>query len=312
MGGFLLYVNGKPRAPLEPDELLEFVRNESVDMPGIMQAEIEDRSKGDALSKGVAILQLAWFVLQLVARYIQNLPITLLEVDTLAVAALTFTAYGLWWKKPKDVGRPCPVYWKPASPPIDLTYEYVVNIFLADTILIYLHTSRPDTVLETGDGGETYVMKLLYPLFTLMGIYSMVSPSAIRSCRVPSLGGYTSDAPGRIILVVGCFSGIVFGAIHCMAWDYFVKEHTEQVLWRVASIAILCVPMLTLIYYYYFEILRWSSQYQERFSNSVLPLPFVAYIVARFTLIVLILLSFRSLPSGVYDTVAWSKFIPHL
>ncbi|KAJ8582552.1 hypothetical protein M405DRAFT_750064, partial [Rhizopogon salebrosus TDB-379] len=112
MGGFLLYVNGEPRATLTPDELLDFVRNGSVDMPDIMQAEIEDRSKGDALSKGVAILQLAWFVLQLVVRYIQNLPITLLEIDTLAVAALTSTAYGWWWNKPKDVGRPCSVYWK--------------------------------------------------------------------------------------------------------------------------------------------------------------------------------------------------------
>ncbi|KAJ8582260.1 hypothetical protein M405DRAFT_854634 [Rhizopogon salebrosus TDB-379] len=93
MGGFLLYVDDHPRATLTPDELRCFIREGSVDMPGI----------GDALSKGVAILQLGWFVLQLVVRYIQNLPITLLEVDTLAVAALTSTAYGWWWKKPKDM-----------------------------------------------------------------------------------------------------------------------------------------------------------------------------------------------------------------
>ncbi|KAG2354840.1 hypothetical protein BDR07DRAFT_1189119, partial [Suillus spraguei] len=112
MGGFMLYVDGKPRAPLQPDELLGFVREGSVDMPVITQADIEDRSKGDTLSKGIAILQLAWFVLQLVTRYVQNLPITLLEIDTLAAAALTGIAYGFWWKKPKDVGRPYTVHWK--------------------------------------------------------------------------------------------------------------------------------------------------------------------------------------------------------
>jgi hypothetical protein len=310
MGGFLLYVNGKPRATLAPRELRRFVRDGSVDMPDIMQAEIEDRSKGDALSKGVAILQLAWFVLQLVARYIQNLPITLLEVDTLAVAALTSTAYGWWWKKPKDVGRPCPVYWKLASPPI-LTYEYVVNLFLADTILIHLHTSQPHILLDTGDeGSSSDGPKLFDPLFSLLGLHSLVSPSAIRSRRVPSLGGYTKTH-GRIILVVGCFSGIVFGAIHCMGWDYFVKEHTEQVLWRVASIAILCAPILTLIGYWYSHV-DWYSEHLEHFLSFVLLLSYFAYIVARFTLIVLILLSFRSLPSGVYDTVAWTEFIPHL
>ncbi|KAG2357363.1 hypothetical protein BDR07DRAFT_1530285, partial [Suillus spraguei] len=118
MGGFMLYVNDKPRATLAPDELKRFVDEGSVQMPVIMEADIEDRSKGDALSKGIAILQLAWFVLQLVARYAQNLPMTLLELDTLAVAALTSIAYGFWWKKPKDVGRPHAVCWKETVPPL--------------------------------------------------------------------------------------------------------------------------------------------------------------------------------------------------
>ncbi|KAG0695645.1 hypothetical protein DFH29DRAFT_1083287 [Suillus ampliporus] len=123
MGGFILYINDKPRATLRPDELLKFVCEGSVDMPVIMKAEIEDRSKGDGLSKGIAILQLVWFVIQLVARYVQHLPITLLEIDTLAVAALTCIAYGLWWKKPKDVGYPCIVHWKATGSPSTLAYE---------------------------------------------------------------------------------------------------------------------------------------------------------------------------------------------
>ncbi|KAG0709242.1 hypothetical protein DFH29DRAFT_978808 [Suillus ampliporus] len=128
MGGFILYVDDKPRATLRPDELLKFVREGSVDMLIITKAEIEDRSKGDGLSKGIAILQLVWFVIQLVAHYVQNLPITLLEIDILAVAALTCISYGLWWKKPKDVGCPCIVHWKATGSPSKLAYECVVNI----------------------------------------------------------------------------------------------------------------------------------------------------------------------------------------
>ncbi|KAG2343482.1 hypothetical protein BDR05DRAFT_299947 [Suillus weaverae] len=124
MGGFMLYVNDKPLATLRPNELERFVCEGSVEMPIIVEADIDDRSKGDALSKGIAILQLAWFVLQLVARYVQNLPMTLLELETLAVAALTCIAYGFWWKKPKSVGRPYAVYWKAtASPPSELAYD---------------------------------------------------------------------------------------------------------------------------------------------------------------------------------------------
>jgi hypothetical protein len=129
MGGFILYFNDKPRATLTPKELKRFINGGSVEMPIIMEADIKDRSKGDALSKGIAILQLGWFVLQLVARYVQNLPMTLLELDTLAVAALTCISYGFWWKKPKDIGYPHAVYWKATvSPPSELAYEYVVNI----------------------------------------------------------------------------------------------------------------------------------------------------------------------------------------
>ncbi|KAG1880121.1 hypothetical protein F4604DRAFT_1954068 [Suillus subluteus] len=97
----------------------------SMEIPIIAEADIEDRSKGDVLSKGIAILQLAWFVLQFVTRCIQNLPITLLEVDTLAVATLTCITYSLWWKKPKDARRPYAVHWKATYPPSKLTYDNV-------------------------------------------------------------------------------------------------------------------------------------------------------------------------------------------
>jgi len=129
MGGFLLCVDDKPQATLTPDELMRLVQEGFVDMPVIAEEEIEDRSKGDMLSKGIAILQLAWFVVQIAARHVQKLPISLLEIHTLAITSLTCITYGLWWKKPKDVGRPYLVHWKPPIPPqLPFVYEYVVNI----------------------------------------------------------------------------------------------------------------------------------------------------------------------------------------
>ncbi|KAG1895025.1 uncharacterized protein F5891DRAFT_960705 [Suillus fuscotomentosus] len=132
MGGFTLYCDNKPRVALTPKELVDLIKEEYVDIPDIVEADIEGRSKGDALSKGVAILQLGWFILQLVARYIQHLPVTLLEIDTLAVVCLSCIACCLWWKKPKDVRRPYPIHWNKnkaeALQDRSFTYEYVVNI----------------------------------------------------------------------------------------------------------------------------------------------------------------------------------------
>jgi hypothetical protein len=308
MGGFLLYVNDEPRATLTPDELRCFVRDGSVDMPAVAEADIEDRSKGDVLSKGIAILQIAWFVLQIAARYAQHLPIALLEIDTLAVAALTSIVYGWWWKKPKDAGRPYPIYWKNTYPePRNLHYEYVIDIFLAATRLIPPCNSRSNAKL---DAGGSYVMKILYPFATLMGVDPMISPGAVRSRRVPSLGGF-AETHGGIVLLAGCFSGMMFGAIHCVGWNYFLQKPTEQVLWHVASLAILCAPIPSLIYYC-FMIPKWLSKLDvDGFFSFVMLLAGFAYIAARLTLIGLIFLSFQSLPPGVYDTVTWTMFIPH-
>ncbi|KAG2033066.1 hypothetical protein BDR03DRAFT_821604, partial [Suillus americanus] len=112
MGGFVLHVNHKPRGILTPDELLQFIREGSVETPAITEADIKDRSKSDTISELVAILQLVWFVIQLIARYIQKLPVTLLEIDTLGVAAMTCISCGFWLNKPKDVRIPYIVHWK--------------------------------------------------------------------------------------------------------------------------------------------------------------------------------------------------------
>jgi hypothetical protein len=57
MGGFVLYVDDQRRGALTPDELLKFVRDESVERPAITQAEINDRSKTDFFAKCIAILR---------------------------------------------------------------------------------------------------------------------------------------------------------------------------------------------------------------------------------------------------------------
>ncbi|KAG2033064.1 hypothetical protein BDR03DRAFT_1014624 [Suillus americanus] len=88
-----------------------FVHEESIEMPVITKADIKDRSKSDLLSKCIAILQLVWFFIQLMARYTQNLPVTLLEIDTLDIAAVTCISYGLWLKKLKDIEHSYVVHW---------------------------------------------------------------------------------------------------------------------------------------------------------------------------------------------------------
>jgi hypothetical protein len=142
MGGFVLYVDGQPRGTLTPDKLQQFVRDKLVEMPVITEAQIKNRSKGDILSKCVAIVQLLWFISQIIVRYAKKLPVTLLEIDTLGVAVLTCISSALWLNKPKDARLPYIVHWKGLTEPPSadsLDNEYVI-VILANIVLICMHS----------------------------------------------------------------------------------------------------------------------------------------------------------------------------
>ncbi|KAJ7362422.1 hypothetical protein DFH08DRAFT_665224, partial [Mycena albidolilacea] len=72
----------------------------------IQLGAIKDKSKGDALSKAVALFQGLWFITQCIARATQHLPVTELEVATLAFAVVNIFIWLLWWGKPFDVQDP--------------------------------------------------------------------------------------------------------------------------------------------------------------------------------------------------------------
>jgi hypothetical protein len=103
MGGFVLERGGKEKRELLLLDLEEYLSKGAI---SITKEEIEDKSKGDMLSKGIILVQTGWFILQLLARAIQHLPATELEIVTLGFAILNFVTYGLWWNKPLDVRCP--------------------------------------------------------------------------------------------------------------------------------------------------------------------------------------------------------------
>ncbi|KAH9955075.1 hypothetical protein BC827DRAFT_1142138 [Russula dissimulans] len=112
MGGFMEYEGNRPIKVLLPEQLESYSLTGNGDFPRLSKAEIEDKSKGDAISKAVVILQTGWFVTQCIVRGVQGLPITELELATVAFAALNFVIYLLWWDKPQNVQRGVRVYKK--------------------------------------------------------------------------------------------------------------------------------------------------------------------------------------------------------
>lgn len=105
MGGFMVFENNQDPRPrtLDPFKLEDHLARGEID---ITAQEIQDRGNGDMLSKALVIIQTGWFILQCIARWVEDLPITELELVTLAFAMLNFFTYGLWWSKPLSVQCP--------------------------------------------------------------------------------------------------------------------------------------------------------------------------------------------------------------
>jgi hypothetical protein len=66
--------------------------------------DIEDKSKADWLLKAIAVSQITWLMLNVAARGITKLPITQLEIATVAFSLMAIATYLANWWKPKDVG----------------------------------------------------------------------------------------------------------------------------------------------------------------------------------------------------------------
>ncbi|KAG1889799.1 uncharacterized protein F5891DRAFT_128893 [Suillus fuscotomentosus] len=233
MGGFMLYVNGKPHRTasrtLQPDHILTLIRQRCIDVPILTADQIHDRSKGNAISKGLVILQVAWFVMQLITRAIYRLETTQLEVGTLAFAVLNFLTYAAWWDKPLNVQCPHPVYWKSTKSKPIMTPEYHIGV------------SEEDDIAQFG-----ILAPVLRPILELIGFPGI--PTS-RKLQVPTFDGSIEleQLHKHVLLLAGVLMATIFGGIHCMAWFFAFPTYQERVLWRMSAVAITCTPWLGLL-----------------------------------------------------------------
>ncbi|KAG6865586.1 hypothetical protein C0991_001135 [Blastosporella zonata] len=167
MGGFQIYNESdtsKRVRPLDPDDIEPYLKTHVID---ISEEDILDRSKGDALAKSLAVIQVTWFILQVAARAVQHLAITELEVVTLAFAILNFMTYFCWWNKPLDVNY---------GIRIAAFHTYSPHDSLATLTLL----RRPSSVsISIGDGHEENRNPWSVSVTFGCGTESDISPSII-------------------------------------------------------------------------------------------------------------------------------------
>lgn len=79
-GGFVLQAPDAQPFPISAKQVHYLVKNGFIAAPDITQKEILDKSKADKFTKTIACLQTFWFITQCIARIINRLPLTPLEL----------------------------------------------------------------------------------------------------------------------------------------------------------------------------------------------------------------------------------------
>ena len=130
---------------------------------------------------------------------------------------------------------------------------------------------------------------------------------------------------GLIAALVIC---MFYGAAHATAWGFIFPTYVEKLLWRIACIdtiagvvSILAVFSVVVFYHEHGQQILLKSFFAK--ENGVMPIlyrivvlvglfNFPFCLLARFYVIVESFISLRHVRLGVYQTVEWTDYIPHI
>lgn len=132
--------------------LMYFMEIGRLECPNISEEEIKDKSKGDAFFKALAILQLLWFILQVVVRASIHLDITPIEITTCALVVATIFMYWSWWNKP--LNAQCPVFLRLSSPADEPAAEEATTPTESSD-----HVEAPNADAERPSEGHLFMMQ---------------------------------------------------------------------------------------------------------------------------------------------------------
>ncbi|KAK7024606.1 hypothetical protein VNI00_016167 [Paramarasmius palmivorus] len=311
----------KPSKPIDKPSrdlcLLEFfVANRYITLT---EDEIKDRSHADVITKSIAVIQTIWFIMQVIARAVEGLAITELEIITVGFAILNFGTYFLWWNKPLRVRHPVRVYWRQTETSgaggagggeggiwttcwegVGAIVEYIY----ADKLFMIF--GRPHNTLI-----RLLLLSLWIPWHIFYVCLEILKDEDDSDLAIPISSRLDDDPLHLYIAVYGIAA--LFGAIHCIPWVFQFPTHTEQLLWRISAVAVAAAPVaMGLLHVYLKELVRSTPNWLDNVMVTLLVVLSLAYAVFRITLLVIAFTALRDLRPSAYQTVQWTTFIPHI
>jgi hypothetical protein len=292
-------------------------------IPDIPDESITDRADSSSLSKALLFVQVGWFCMNCGSRLFLHFPLSLLEVSTTAHAASTLLVYLLWWSKPFNIAEGKRIKGQKAREVHGLLKcslsEYREALNLAERIAAGdspIHTKSNERVTLAANA-----LKHLLP--TPEAPPRVVFRLRHYSSR-PGSGSTRSTSHQYYYSAFAAISPILYGLIHCLAWNDKFPTPLEHLFWRISSVVVM------------FSGLTWStSMIVGKYLDDLAPkyaiimrviikvivgaLAILASLLAPLSHVLasgfLVVESFRQLfflAPAVYQLPSWSNYWPHL
>ncbi|KAJ6570914.1 hypothetical protein DFH09DRAFT_982308 [Mycena vulgaris] len=302
MGGFVSQI-GRPITTVKQLEDPVLGPEYLLAIQKIKVADIMDKSKGDALSKGAALAQGLWFTAHALARVSQRLLVTKLEIATLAFVGMHFLTWLLWQEKPLDVQQPIVV-----GPAEELTLKPAPTPPHLDR----LNNLAAEEKLPESVPPPPPLDKLTRLSGVLIGYYGDYDPGTVAT-SVPPFWSMEENVDGEylaIAFLIECLVGIIFGAIHCAAWNTHFPSTAEIWMWRACSVSVTALPVsfpLCIAFWPGFE--DEDECYGDEPVIMGMAGGLVIYAFARISLIVLAFTTLRTASPGAFTDLNWGFYI---
>ena len=331
MGGFCLIPvdsEGKDSKgfPITGKHLFWLVKNGVIEYPDVSTKELWDKSKQATIGKLVACVQIFYLVVQSIARAIQRLAITTMELSALAIVVCSIMTSACWLYKPVDV-----------STSLKLRTNATIDEILALGGDAAMEEPWKETPLDFVDD--------LKPSWSLNVQTFMHMPVEPFERPIPRLGNDRLPHLRGKHKVALCAATLAYASIHLAGWNFVFPTQTEQILWRLSSGFIFGT---TLVFWMVETTCSWhrAGLWQRIFNRVLRParaaaaeearrarraekvprtkeLPLVwefwcifplavMYGAARGYQIVEVFLGLRALQQSAFETVDWTQFIPHV
>lgn len=340
MGGITVQATDCKPFPVTAKQLHYLVEQGYTELPKISKEEIWDKSKADLFTKVFSCGQISWLVVQVVARLIQRLEITTLELTTLGYVLCALSTYLAWLHKPLDIEMPTAIT-------LNTTMEHI--LCSAGPTAAHPYRQNPLDFVDTQ--GPRWWLNVHSKYFPFRVEPKQRPLPRITNDRFPTVS-FGLEALLYFLVAHG------FAGIHLAGWSlHTFPTDVEKILWRVSSVVMAGVMVIVWVLEGFAELdrrgrtSRWrnklsaairsrsrsesslstqagttslSAKLKSREEMSADPdfIPvweFVAfvpvaliYLVVRAYLMAETLAGLRAMPVGAFKAVEWTNFIPHV